>query len=83
MAKRPNEVRLAELDEKARKIRIETAIEKSPALQEVRKALRCLERAKSAGSMPEPANGAAHDCMNNLATALDRLGDVPPKAIAS
>lgn len=87
MAKRPNHERLAELEEKARKLRMETAIEKSPALQEIQKALRCLGKAqiahKQEPALSEAESEAIESMCEELVALLEVRGEAPKAAVAS
>lgn len=80
MRKRPTDERLAELEEKARKLRIETAVEKSPAIQQVRKAQRCLAKAIEVATDETPGFTTIEDAHTSLLNYIDLLGEPEPKS---
>lgn len=84
MAKRPAPVRKEELETKLRKVRIEDAIDNSPSLKEVTRALRFLKRAEKhedAGNLPEPVGEAVQEAIDLLEQSLSTLGDAPKAGV--
>lgn len=75
--KRPKPERLAELEAKARAIRIEQAIENSPALHQVSRGVKYLDRALTMMSLPKDIQHAVARAADLIEVEMQKLGDAP------
>lgn len=80
MTKRPAPTRLSELETRARKVRIDIAIENSPALKEVQRATRRLKRALDYNALPSDVLDAVDVSLDLIGKAMGSLGEVAPVA---
>lgn len=70
MTKRPNPERLAELEKDARAVRILIAMERSPALREIKAALRCLDKAQIANKVAPQLSEAEAESVASMSAEL-------------